>query len=65
MTRMHVDLRCGETLTIGEARVRLERKSGQVARLVIEADRSIPIHTTARKSVSQAKEPPNGQHALR
>lgn len=37
MPKLTVDLRTKETLTIGEARVRLERKYGQIARLVIEA----------------------------
>lgn len=38
-----IDLKLGETLRIGEAVVRLESKSGQLARLVIEADKSIPV----------------------
>ena len=43
--RIHIDLKRGETLTIGGATVRLEQKSGQIARLVIEADESTPIKT--------------------
>lgn len=43
--RIHIDLKRGETLTIGGATVRLEQKSGQVARLVIEADERTPIKT--------------------
>lgn len=38
-----IDLKLGETLKIGDAVVRLESKSGQLARLVIEADKSIPV----------------------
>lgn len=38
MSKMIVELKVGETLEIGSARVRLEKKSGQVARLVVEAD---------------------------
>lgn len=37
------DLRPGESITIGGATVKLVKKSGQLASLVIEADRSIKI----------------------
>ena len=37
MPKLTVDLRINETLMIGDAKVRLERKSGQLARLVIDA----------------------------
>lgn len=40
---MRIDLRPGESVRIGEATVTMEEKSGQIARLAIEADRSIPI----------------------
>lgn len=40
---MQIDLKPGEVLRIGDAVVRLDHKSGQVARLSIEADRSVPI----------------------
>lgn len=40
---LRVDLKVGESLRIGEAILTLEEKSGQLARLAIEADRSIPI----------------------
>lgn len=43
MSKMTVDLKVGETLTIGAATVRLEQKSGQLARLVIVADDATPI----------------------
>lgn len=65
MTKMHVDLRRGEVLTIGTTTVRLEKKSGQVARLVIEADESTPIKTkTARMSASRDTEQTHGEHTL-
>ena len=50
MPKLTVDLRTNETLTIGEARVRLERKSGQLARLVIEAPANIRVSTPARSA---------------
>ena len=37
MKKMHVDLKLGQVLLIGDAVIRLEKKSGQVARLLIEA----------------------------
>jgi len=40
---LKIDLKPGEAITIGNATVRLESKSGQVARLVVEADKSIPV----------------------
>ena len=43
MPKLTVDLRTNETLTIGEVRVRLERKSGQIARLVIDAPEQVRI----------------------
>ena len=43
MNKMSIDLKVGETLTIGAATVRLEQKSGQLARLVIVADDATPI----------------------
>lgn len=64
MNTMHVDLKTGETLRIGNATVRLERKSGQLARLVVTADPETTITPpyAARKSVLQPEklEHPNG-----
>ena len=62
MSKMTVDLKVGETLTIGAATVRLEKKSGQVARLVIEADPDTQIKTPARKSAHPANAQ-DGTHA--
>lgn len=61
MTKMHVDLKTGETLRIGNTTVRLERKSGQLARLVVTADAETTITppNAARKSVLQ---PENLEH---
>ena len=43
MSKLTIDLKVGETLTIGTATVRLEKKSGQQARLIITADEGIKI----------------------
>lgn len=57
MSKMTVDLKVGETLTIGEATVRLEQKSGQLARLVILADDATPITPpkARRNTASEAR----------
>ena len=38
-TKLAVDLKVGETLTIGSTTIRLEKKSGQTARLVVCAEK--------------------------
>ena len=43
MSKIIVDLKRGETLTIGGASITLEQKSGQVARLVVVADASTQV----------------------
>lgn len=58
-TKMHVDLKVGETLMIGSASVRLEKKSGQMARLVIEAEQDTKIKHPARMSASPAEQVEN------
>ena len=60
MTKMIVDLRKNETLYIGGASVRLEQKSGQVARLVIEAAPDTPIKPPARMSAPEPVENTHG-----
>lgn len=60
MSKMTVDLKVGETLTIGAATVRLEKKSGQVARLLVEAAPDTKIKPPARMS---APEPVENTHA--
>lgn len=57
MSRMFIDLKVGETLTIGTTLVRLEKKSGQVARLAIVADESttVNIPKTRRNTASEAR----------
>ena len=40
---MHVDLKVGESIKVGDAVLKLVIKSGQVVRLSIDADKTIPI----------------------
>ena len=40
---LKLELRVGESVRIGDAIITLEDKSGRVARLSIEADKSVPI----------------------
>lgn len=45
MSGLVIDIKVGETMRIGDATVRLEKKSGQLARLIVVADPSTPIQT--------------------
>jgi hypothetical protein len=47
---LKIDLRPGEKLQIGDATVTLVQKSGQLASLVIDADRSIPVKKVATEA---------------
>jgi hypothetical protein len=49
---LHVDLRVGESMTIGGAQVRLEEKSGKRARLSITAPPSMRIEPPARRGAA-------------
>ena len=57
MSKMTVDLKVGEMLSIGAATVRLVQKSGQLARLVIDASDETPITTpkARRATASEAR----------
>lgn len=50
---LHVDLKVGETMTIGSARVRLEEKSGKRARLSVTAPPSLAIELPARGGAAE------------
>lgn len=41
--RLKVDIRPGEALRVGNVTIRMVKKSGQLASLVIEADKDVPI----------------------
>jgi sRNA-binding carbon storage regulator CsrA len=46
---LFIEIKPGETITIGtDIKIRLEEKSGQVARLAFDADRSVPIRKQER-----------------
>jgi hypothetical protein len=47
---LKIDLRPGEKLQIGDATVTLVQKSGQLASLSIEADKSIPVKKVAEQA---------------
>lgn len=60
MNKMHVDLKLGQVLLIGDAVIRLEKKSGQVARLLIEAAPDTQIKPPARMSAPEPVENTHG-----
>lgn len=73
MSKLMVDLKVGETLVIGSALVRLEKKSGQIARLEIKANRDTAIipprkqgkHDSAHECAPEKKmEYSHGEHAI-
>lgn len=43
MRKIYVDIRPGEVIEIGQARVALQEKSGKLARLLVIADDSVSI----------------------
>lgn len=65
---LSVDLRIGETLYVGDARIRLERKDGRRARLLVQAPRTTKIKTPGAQECASApemgKEQPHGKHPL-
>ncbi|MGL5156742.1 MAG: hypothetical protein ACRC9H_17765 [Aeromonas veronii] len=66
MSKLTVTIKVGETLRIGDTLIRLEKKSGQLAHLVIDADPGITITPPARKSASPviSERPPHGQYPV-
>ena len=61
-TKLAVDLKVGETLTIGSTTIRLEKKSGQIARLVVSADKQTTITTPNVARMSALKTTGAGPH---
>lgn len=55
---MTVDLKVGEVLTIGGVSIRLEKKSGQLARLVVDAAPDTPI---TRPKAQRTSAQPQGE----
>ncbi len=50
---LKLELRVGESVKIGDAVVTLEDKSGKVARLAIDADKSVPIMRIGPSTMAQ------------
>lgn len=51
---LKIDLRPGETIAIGDiAVITLEEKSGKIARIAIEADKSVPVHRMEKPTTAQ------------
>lgn len=50
---LKLELKVGESVKIGDAMVTLEDKSGKIARLSIEADKSVPIQRVQPTSMAQ------------
>lgn len=51
---LKIDLRPGESIAIGSyAVITLEEKSGKIARLSINAEKSVPVSRTGRQNTAQ------------
>lgn len=69
MKRKVIDLKVGETMQAGNARITLEHKSGQLARLIVQADEETqvcsPKEIQRMSAVHSHKENGNnGQHSI-
>ena len=51
-TRIHIEVRAGESFAIGGATVTLEHKSGQRARLLVQAESCTPVSLPGRKPIT-------------
>ena len=75
-TRIHIEVRAGESFAIGGATVTLEHKSGQRARLLVQAEPGIAVCHPGRmptinpsaqecaSSANRAKEHTHGQYPV-
>lgn len=69
---MHIDLRVGESLRVGDSVITLAKKDGQRARLTVTAPRSTPVvrpnqQPSAQECASSpiaGKEHTHGKHPL-
>ena len=65
MGKRTIDLKTEDTLYIGDAKVKLLKKSGQLARICVEADNHIEIkHERMSASDSVTETQTHGKHAL-
>ncbi|WEE79465.1 hypothetical protein LZ683_08930 [Comamonas testosteroni] len=66
----YINIKAGESFEIGDTIVMLDQKRGSIARLVVLADRSVPVKNPEEiKSVRRSAPLPsqgdtNGKHAL-
>jgi hypothetical protein len=52
---LNIELKPGEAITIGDVVVTLQDKSGKLARLSVDADKSIPVRRVQEQGPSVAK----------
>ena len=65
MGKRTIDLKTEDTLYIGDAKVKLLKKSGQLARICIEADNHIEIkHERMSASDSATETQAHGKYAI-
>lgn len=65
MGKRIIDLKTEDTLYIGDAKVKLIKKSGQLARICVEADNHIEIkHERMSASDSVTETQAHGKHTL-
>lgn len=67
---MHIDLRVGQSLRLGDAVVTLKEKSGRMARLTVRAPEAVQVrqqpgaHECASSPHWGSKEQAHGQHPV-
>ena len=49
---IRIDMKVGESIRIGDATITLDDKSGKVARLSIEAPRTVPIERVRQQTIA-------------
>ena len=57
--KMSIDLRVGETLRVGDALIRLERKDGRRVRLLVQAPRTTKIQPPAKPRAQECASTPH------
>ena len=75
-TKFHIELAAGQSITVGDTTVTLQHKSGQRARLLVQAPADTPVTHPGRNPITnpsahecasspdQGKEHTHGKHAL-
>ena len=56
---LSIDLRIGETLCVGDARIRLERKDGRRVRLLVQAPRTTKIQPPPKPRAQECASTPS------